>query len=224
MSQGEPDDETLEELVDEVATSSEGDLTMPGNQGWRATGQDVELTVKEIKAVQLRASGASYSDIAGALGYSNRSGAFKAVRRALQRWGSEAVEELRILELARLDQITLKLWPQVLGKPARDHGDGRIDEPVPPSMKAMELYLKVSQRRARLLGLDAPTMLDLVGSDDESQGDRVVADYEQLVELVQELADGAHADDDLDAGEGEAGGGAGEPAVEGAILPSQPER
>ena len=221
----DPDPE-LESLVEEVATSAKGDLSSTANQGWRDRGANVELTLKEIKAVQLRSSGATYQDIADALGYESRSSAFRAVRRALQRWGSEAVDELRVLELARLDQITLKLWPKVLGRPARDHGDGTQDAPVPPDMKAMELYLKVSQRRAKLLGLDAPTMVDFTMDPSEMPGEQVVSNYETYLELVEQIANDQVAyDDDQDPPTGDeaesSGGGQGGEAAEHPVLPSR---
>lgn len=212
------DPELAESLALEVATTSEGKLDDNSPKD-----HDVELTLREIRAVQLRAAGAGFDQIATALGYANRSGAYKAVRRALQRWGSEAVEELRVLELARLDQITQKLWPQILGAPAKDNGDGTQAPPREPDQKAMDLYLKVSGRRAKLLGLDMPITLDLTAEGLNPEGERVVADFNQFVGLVQQIAemqaeDGEHSD-----GEGDApseGGGDGAEVAEHSVLPS----
>ena len=207
------------DLAAEVATVSEGRLDNDSTKH-----HDVELTLREIRAVQLRAAGADYNEIARALNYSNRSGAFKAVRRALQRWGSEAVEELRILELQRLDTITKKLWPAIVGRTARDLGDGVTEPAVEPSREAMNLYLKVSQRRAKLLGLDAPTMLDLTGPESETAGDRTVADVERFQHLIAAMMAEEQGDDDPDEKPAEDGSsGNGTAAVADPVLPARAE-
>lgn len=206
-----------DDLALEVATAAEGHIE---NSTEGQPGDKTELTLREIRAVQLRAAGADYNQIAKALQYANRSGAFKAVRRALQRWGSEAVEELRILELHRLDTITQKLWPQVVGSPAREQDNGPPLPAKAPDPKAMELYLKVSARRAKLLGLDAPTALELTGGDDQPVQLQVVDDYQRFVGVVSEIVDlEQHSDDGVDRAD-EGGGEPRESPADDQVLPS----
>ncbi len=94
----------------------------------------------EAVALELRKAGATYDEIARRLGYSNRSAARRLVVRALDRTVSEPANELRTLECARLDALLQALWPKAMeGNP-----------------RSVEVALQVMERRARLLGLDAP--------------------------------------------------------------------
>jgi transposase-like protein len=108
---------------------------------------------REQRAVAMRRGGASYDQIARAIGIT-RSAACKAVRRVLARIAREASEdaaELRALEQQRLDALLAAVWPRAA------KGD----------LAAVDRALRIAERRARLLGLDAPVKaafgkLDLV--------------------------------------------------------------
>jgi hypothetical protein len=65
---------------------------------------------RERLAVGLALAGVGFDEIAAQVGYANRSGAWKAVERALQRGAAQDVETLRELELARLDAMQAGLW------------------------------------------------------------------------------------------------------------------
>lgn len=96
---------------------------------------------REIKAMELRKSGATYAAIGEALGISEQ-GAYKAVIRALDKLNAkviEGAEQLRRLELERLDRLFLAVYPKAIGG----------------SYEAIDRALKIMARRARLLGLDA---------------------------------------------------------------------
>ncbi|MCC6446809.1 MAG: hypothetical protein IT210_25580 [Armatimonadetes bacterium] len=95
---------------------------------------------KEAQALNLRKQGHTFEQIAEQVGYADRSGAHKAVMRALQRLTNEPAAEARALELLRLDALLLALWPQA------EKGD----------LKAIQSVLNLMARRARYLGLDAP--------------------------------------------------------------------
>ena len=94
---------------------------------------------RQQDALELRKSGASYDQIAAALGYANRSGAYKAVTGLLERMDLETEPQVVLnLELARLDTMQRALAPNVLkGKP-----------------EAINSALRIMERRAKLLGLD----------------------------------------------------------------------
>ncbi len=96
------------------------------------------LRTRDARAVQLALAGATYDQIAEELQYADRSGAWKAVRRALDRAEAADVLSLRDTELARLDRLQMALWGLAL---EGDH-------------QAIDRVLKVMERRARLLGLD----------------------------------------------------------------------
>lgn len=115
----------------------------------KTSARGVEARVREQRALELRRAGWSYDRIGGDLGV-GRASAFKIVRRVLQRLAAEATEdagEVRRLELERLDALLTGLWP------AAEAGD----------VAAVAAVLRAMERRARLLGLDAPTRTHLAG-------------------------------------------------------------
>ena len=104
---------------------------------------------RKLQALELRKAAATYQQIADQLGYRSASGAFNAVKAALKATLREPADELRELEAARLDAMLLPLWRRV------QSGDER----------AVDRVLRIMERRARLLGLDAPTRGELSGPD-----------------------------------------------------------
>jgi len=95
---------------------------------------------RQRRALELRISGATYVEIADALGYGGPSSAHKAVKTALRKTLQEPADDLREIEVARMDVMLQSLWPKVLAGSAR----------------SVEVAIKVLERRAKLLGLDAP--------------------------------------------------------------------
>jgi hypothetical protein len=75
------------------------------------------------------------------LGYKSASGAEQAVRSAIRKVLQEPAEAVRELEAMRLDALLQALWGKAL--------DGDV--------LVIDRVLKIMDRRARLLGLDAPT-------------------------------------------------------------------
>jgi len=95
----------------------------------------------------LRQAGATLEDIAKQLGFKGAAGAYKSVMRELGATAQdhgEGTEAVRQLELNRLDQMQFPLWPQVLS------GD----------VQATTTALRIQERRAALLGLDAPKQIE----------------------------------------------------------------
>jgi len=101
---------------------------------------------KQVRALELRVEGLSFRQIALELKYKGPSGAFSAVESALERTIREPAEQVRLLELERLNRLQIMPWKQatVIGDP-----------------KAIANVLKIMERRAKLLGLDAPVVYDL---------------------------------------------------------------
>lgn len=100
----------------------------------------IAAKVKAAKAVELRMEGKGFPEIAKELGYNSRQAAHDAVMRALRETLREPCEELIRLDLERLDA----LW-QIQYLTAQG-GDPQ----------AMAACMKIMERRAKLLGLDAP--------------------------------------------------------------------
>lgn len=107
--------------------------------------QQIAAVDKQLKALQLRKEGKPYSEIAKELGYKSGSGAHAAVKGALKKTLQEGADDLRKLENARLDAMLEALWPSI------QNGDA----------KAIAAGVKISERRAKLNGLDEPAELDV---------------------------------------------------------------
>jgi hypothetical protein len=106
---------------------------------------DPEVVEKERRVLELRRAGYTFDDIAKTVGYASPSGAFYALSRALKRTLQQPANELREMETDRLDRLQAAVWPKALA------GDN----------KAVDTILKIMDRRARLLGLDAPSKMQV---------------------------------------------------------------
>lgn len=138
---------------DELAARRAG--RKPGNKRGRkpgsssgptTSGKAVVAAQRQRDAVQLRIAGASLQQIAERVGYAHASGAHQAITAALRQMLPEQERaDARRLELAKLDRLEMAAWPQALA------GDDR----------AAGTILRCIDRRAKLLGLDAPAQLDV---------------------------------------------------------------
>ena len=106
---------------------------------------------RKLEALRLRKAGYSFPAIALELGYGGPSGAYKAVMTALVATLQEPADDVRRLELERLDELLKGLWYF-----AKVGNQGAIDK-----------VLRIMERRAKLLGLDAPTKNEVTGKDGE---------------------------------------------------------
>jgi len=123
-------------------------------------------------AVTLRIEGKPWQEIADTLGYDSRSSASKDVTRAMQQAIANLalpLEEYRQLELDRLDAMQNALWPKVMD------GDPR----------AIDTTLRLMDRRAKFLGLDAPARMEVLTID---AIDAAIADLGQQVASARSQA------------------------------------
>ena len=126
---------------------------------------------RDAEAARLRVRGLGSTEIGKQLGMS-RQAATMAVKRALTEVVREPAEQVRALELDRLDLlyrtalgVMAKSHPMVQnGRVVRDQ-DGRPVEDPRPRLAAIDRLLRIQERRSRLLGLDAPTKTDVRVSD-----------------------------------------------------------
>jgi DNA-binding CsgD family transcriptional regulator len=115
-----------------------------------ATADEDAIEARQERAIRLRVQGFNYREIAAELGisvgtaYNDCSAAMKRIREQTR----ESAEEVRSVELDRLDRMIRALEVKAFGD-----GDTR----------AIDTLLKVSERRAKLLGLDAPELHVNVG-------------------------------------------------------------
>lgn len=99
-----------------------------------------------MAALALRLAGASFTEVAEALGLGSVADAYEMVESTLARRVTERDRDLlRDLEAARLDRLQRSVWAT-----ATDHEH-------PDHFIALNAALKISESRRRLLGLDAPT-------------------------------------------------------------------
>lgn len=83
---------------------------------WRfrmATSRAV-AAVKRVKVVEAVAAGATYEEAAEQAGYATRSGAYKALWRELDARVADAVDDLRMLEVQRLDALQVAAWDKAM--------------------------------------------------------------------------------------------------------------
>jgi hypothetical protein len=136
--------------------------------------QRAKTAQRRTQAIGLALAGLSWDAIADKLGYSSRQAAHKDVQRALAQAVAEqtsAAEELRMVELMRLDRLQAAAWPKALT------GD----------LKAIETCLKIITERRKLLGLDAPAKLEVITLD------AVDAEIRRLEAELAALPGGAEA-------------------------------
>lgn len=153
-----------------VVTSSQGHKDKPRSGRGRFV-KSLETAKRDAEAAQLRAEGKTYDQIAEALGFSDRSLARRAVERALAATVREPADELRQLELIRLDA----LWVEAVKVMTTEHitvNNGRVIEVdgVPlkddgPTLSAIDRLLKIMERRAKLVGLDSATKVEVLSVD-----------------------------------------------------------
>lgn len=112
---------------------------------------DKELAVQQRRkqSLTLRLSGMTYAEIAENLGVSNYT-AWQDVNQALADIPKSEADQLREEEVGRLDRMQRAVWDAALA------GD----------LQAMQTVLKIVDRRAKLLGLDAPQQVELSGDAD----------------------------------------------------------
>ena len=114
----------------------------------------VEAAKRREQAIMLRRSGWTFERIGQKLGITT-SRAHSLVNEALveaRKQVSDVADELRVVEISRLDGLLEKFYPKAM------KGDDQ----------AAHRVLKIAERRAKLLGLDAPVRTSLQGGGDDA--------------------------------------------------------
>jgi|SanBayMetagenome_1026888.scaffolds.fasta_scaffold00600_10 AraC-like DNA-binding protein len=132
-----------------------------------------EQLEREVAVLELRKTGANWRQIAEAVGYSHASAARKAYLRAYDRTLQAPADELRDLELDRIDRLQMTYWKEAI--------EGNI--------KAADFVLKCIQERVRISGLAAPTRIqaEVVSYDATSIDadiERTIRDFERAEQII----------------------------------------
>ena len=143
---------------------------------------DVQALDRERQAIELRKAGASYDQIARQIGYANKGAAYKAVSRALKATMATMsldADAYRQLAADRLDAMLLGVWQ------AATRGDPQ----------AISAVLRIEERRASMLGLDAPKRTEVTGQDGGpiEVDQRVSYSVEERQSRILEIVDAARA-------------------------------
>ncbi len=114
----------------------------------------------QAEALRLRLAGNTYPEIAKLQGCA-LSSAHDRVQKALRDTLREPADQLREMDLGRLDAMLAALWPTAIG-----------DDGEPPNPRSVDRVLNILKQRADLLGLNAPNRsqvqvlsMDLVASE-----------------------------------------------------------
>lgn len=136
------------------------------DQPWGAGGLNYVKATKsgepefDLECMRLRGQGKSYGEIGRIMGCATGK-AHESVKRQLERCRVELVEEaagVRAMENARLDKMILNLnnlIEEIIEDPALTASEKAAA--IVPMNNSM---LKTQERRAKLLGLDAPTRVE----------------------------------------------------------------
>jgi hypothetical protein len=130
---------------------------------------------RKLRALELRKHAMTYPEIARELGYAGPSGAYQAVIGALRETLREPAEQVRTLELERLDAMLEAVWPAAVA------GD----------LKTIDAVLRLMDRRSRYLGLDAPARIDIeqriraVAEELGLDPDRAVAEAAEILRTAK---------------------------------------
>jgi hypothetical protein len=145
---------------------------------------------KDMEALRLRTTGWGMEDIAAHFGTTVHTVAIW-LRRAVSVMARFAGNEQRLLELQKLDEAEAEVWKVLKmihwaytnrgdliydpnGEPMRD---GRI------VLEAIDRLMKIAERRARLMGLDAPMRAEILTIDSV---DAEIARLETELALVKQ--------------------------------------
>ena len=132
--------------------------------------READSAERTRQALELRKAGASLDQIAEKLKFAHRSNARKAIQAAIKEIYEEPAKEVLSLELARLDAMLLGLYQKAKS------GD----------VAAVDRVVRIMDRRAKYLGLDAPQETSVEVKSDSR--DRILTRLEVLAATARGTA------------------------------------
>lgn len=133
----------------------------------RMTPAAIDRAKRRSQALELRAAGRKWREIADALGYSSPQHACRDGRKALNELTEAPAREVLAEELDRLEKLTQAVWKAARG------GD----------VNAIDRVLRIMERRARYLGLDSPEKLEVEAT--LRSGDEIQSEILEIAEALR---------------------------------------
>lgn len=143
-----------------------------GNAQTTTVREQAKLAERRAQALNLKIAGATYEAIARTLHYASRGNAHRDIHTALAAITKEPAEEYVKLQMARLDEMLLALWPKVR------KGDAH----------AISRALTVMHQQNQLAGVYAPTR-QTVTIISEDLIDAAIRDLEEEMAAREVTAD-----------------------------------
>lgn len=115
--------------------------------------REVTRTDRQLEALEWRKQGLDYYVIGEKMGVSHTQ-AMNYIKGGLEATiaaRNESGEELLKMELSRLDHFMQSIWPKI------ERGD----------LAAIDRGIRIMERRAKLIGLDAPEKREMLGNKDK---------------------------------------------------------
>src|SRR5579872_6048326 len=133
------------------------------------TSEDAVIEERRRQSWVLRLKGKSIRQIAAALGVSvaTSHSDLKVVLERTKKENDEAAEDHRVVSVARLDRALDTIEDALTAFSVRTDAGGEIierDVDHELRLKALDRLLKLEERRAKLLGLDAPVKTEVEAS------------------------------------------------------------
>jgi len=131
-----------------------------------ATPKQVDIANRRAQALELRAMGLTYEQIAERLKYSSRQSAHRDIHTALDNLVSAPAKELLAEELSRLERLLQGVW-----------ADARKGDP-----HKVNTVLRILDMRARYLGLYSPERIQA-----EVRIDDPIRVAQSIIEIAESL-------------------------------------
>lgn len=131
--------------------------------------QEAVIAVRRIKLIEMRRKKCTWEQIADALGYGSPSAACQDFKRTLDQRRAElnlTRDELVQEEIEHLEMLVRKAIEVMEREHFKWVGSGDDGSEAPddgPVLQAIETLRRLSERRAKLLGIDAPTRIEADG-------------------------------------------------------------
>ncbi len=208
MANAPDQNELPSETAEETAVEQAEEAHQPGPPKTKVFMRKYTAAERRKRACELRAMNWSLDEIAKELGYSEPSGAWRAIQKALADLPAPSAEILRRKQVHDLLEIHRAHYPYACGMSGARDEDGSLK---PPSKDAADVCIKVGTRIAALYGLDQPKSLrvemdrEMAALLDKLQKELPRDVYELVLAIASGETSGGEAEGDSEAEAGEAG-------------------
>lgn len=131
---------------------------------------------RAAQAMRYRALGWGFEQIADKCGYPTPQAAYTAIRARMKSGVQEAAEDLIEAEKEHLNLLQKRAWRLIKSVDYRVQAQG------------INLALRISARRSKLLGLDAPVKLALLEAEAEKIAKAIGAPVADVLRQAEEIA------------------------------------